>query len=691
MILTQRQSKLIKACLECEDSIRISTLAELVQTSTRTVQREFKLLDEIFREFNLEIAIKNRDGIQIVGDTKDKERLENELFNQVVDYINKEERRNLLIFELLRLDKVEKLIHFANIFRVSEATISHDLDVIEQWFEQFGLHILRKPGLGIEIIGEEANYRQALTSIVHKNIVDNPNYQTMNPYDEGYALEELFETNKGIMKLLDQEILERVIDVLSSHIHELRLDKYTQSSYMGLIIHITIAIKRIKMSEPLNSDQDIKKLITDKKSFAKAEKIARLLENEFEIVIPIVEISYISLHLQCGKEIRNCDISKNSKMDEYINKMIAGLDEKYREALINDQIFHSGLSSHLQPTIIRLKNNLPIYNPLLDDLKLNFEEIFNQASMAGKILGELLDVPISEDEIGFIAMHIGASYERCHAPVNNEKKIRIGIVCASGIGVSALLEARLFKSLDANVKLETMSIEDIESSSCHLLVTTLDLSTQHKNILVVNPLLTMNDIDLIKKKIKEIRQSMHEPEHKLKRMNANKNLKYLGEVSTFILTLCNTITIFETNSFLEKNDVIIKTVKYLEFQKPKEICDAILRRESIGQTIYHEYGFGILHAATDCVDKVSYCLIFPNDQVFKSQSLHDIKFIVFIVIPKNMSVYEKEVISKMNQMVLEQELQELLMSRNIVEIRDYFESMLFIEIQNKLNSGDEND
>lgn len=50
----------------------------------------------------------------------------------------------------------------------------------------------------------------------------------------------------SIMSLLNQDILQRVLQIFSLNRHELNLDRFSQSSYIsGLILHLVIAIERI--------------------------------------------------------------------------------------------------------------------------------------------------------------------------------------------------------------------------------------------------------------------------------------------------------------------------------------------------------------------------------------------------------------------------------------------------------------
>ena len=57
---------------------------------------------------------------------------------------------------------LKKLYYYSELFGVSEATISADLEAAEEWFEPFNLKIIRKPGYGISIEGREKDFRLAL-------------------------------------------------------------------------------------------------------------------------------------------------------------------------------------------------------------------------------------------------------------------------------------------------------------------------------------------------------------------------------------------------------------------------------------------------------------------------------------------------------------------------------------------------
>lgn len=64
--------------------------------------------------------------------------------------------------DLLNAREPRKLFYYSNFLSVSEATISYDLDKIEDWLKAWDLNLLRKPGFGVVIEGREKDFRKAI-------------------------------------------------------------------------------------------------------------------------------------------------------------------------------------------------------------------------------------------------------------------------------------------------------------------------------------------------------------------------------------------------------------------------------------------------------------------------------------------------------------------------------------------------
>lgn len=149
-----------------------------------------------------------------------------------IDYMDKEERQELLCLELLRTKDIQKLFYYSNKFQVSEATISHDLDDLETDFKNFHIQLIRRPGFGVGIEADENVIRQAISSIINKTIqhhilnVDFNRYNIQDVIDQMTANQ-----NSNIKNLLDIQILKQILEVFQTHHQELDLDSIAKSSY----------------------------------------------------------------------------------------------------------------------------------------------------------------------------------------------------------------------------------------------------------------------------------------------------------------------------------------------------------------------------------------------------------------------------------------------------------------------------
>lgn len=305
MIYSPRLKKILEYCLEMDAYVSVDTLANICKTSTRTIFREIKDIDQDLKAYDLQLT-KTKAGLCIEGKEENKAFLLKELKVQGIAYLDKTERRNMLIFELLHSEDLEKLIHYAGMFQVSEATISNDLDAIEPWLQTYDLSLLRKPGFGVQLIGKEENFRRAITSIVNQSIVQNEQLQRINFLDSSSLLHQIFidTGSQSILKLLDQDILTRVLHVFETYQHELSLDRYASVGYIGLIIHLVIAIDRIQKHEAIEESNEVLSMVHMDPAFQQARKMAYYLEIEFDIDIPDVEIAFIALHIKGAKITR---------------------------------------------------------------------------------------------------------------------------------------------------------------------------------------------------------------------------------------------------------------------------------------------------------------------------------------------------------------------------------------------------
>lgn len=92
--------------------------------------------------------------------------------------------------------------------------------------------------------------------------------------------------------------------------------------------------------------------------------------------------------------------------------MLHEVEQELDLEIAYDEELIYGLCLHLKPAINRYKYDLTIKNPLLAEIKKNYQMSFDAAVIMGKYLSRHKGLDINEDEIGYLALHIGAALER---------------------------------------------------------------------------------------------------------------------------------------------------------------------------------------------------------------------------------------------------------------------------------------
>ena len=685
MIYSSRLKKILQIIIETDGYVKVEELAKRLKTSSRTIFRELRHIDDELKEYHVRLVSKAGMGIHMEGSYEDKEALRQELNTEQIQYLNKEERQHLLIFELLRSDEVQKLLHYGALFQVSEATISNDLDSIEPWFRQHDLSLIRKPGVGVGVQGEEAVLRKAMTQLLQEDLQSKESYESVNFLDSQTLLTEIFlHQDAGILNMLNQDILKRILDVFQTNQHELNLDRYAQASYIGLIMHLVIAIERILKNEELKDGGDVVAMVQEDASYQQAQQMAHVLELEFDIDIPDVEIAFIALHIRGAKISR---VEYDSLQDEparqlrdVLYAMLQTYDEDKRYLLMEDEELFQGLLTHLSPTITRLQHDLPIYNPLLSQIQTEYRELYEQTKQACRVLENYCGVSISADETGFITMHIGASLERMQHTAIHRRVIPIGVVCASGIGVSAMLSARIQKSFHPDVRLQIFSMEDVQRHAyddAELLVSTFSLDVADREVIVVTPLLNQQDIHNIRTAL-TCRQELSEPIQKAVQpvSEFREQLRLLHSISEESLLLLDHIRLHISDSDT-LSQLLIESAEYIgkDAAAVEQIRADLQKRESMGPVIMQDLQFALLHAATSAVDTMEILLQYPGHAW--SAEAKNLKFAVVMLVNTQAGRVRKELLSLFSRGLVESEtLLEAVCTQDIERIEEALSQLI---------------
>ncbi len=643
MIPELRLKSILHFLADANAVVTIQQIADEIGVSRRTILREIPEVETWLKKNNFELIKKQGQGIQLAGDEDTRIRLKEILSGNMSVIVNiPKDRQKMLLVELLQQKEPSKLYYFTSKLGVSASTISNDLDKVEGWLEKYNLSLVRKTGLGVYITGEEKDFRRAMISLLYENLSEEELIQIIKdtvPNKRMKANVLQVNVRNRLLNLIDRGSIEKIEGIVYGL--EKRLEyRLAESASIGLMVHLALAIQRIKNNEKISIDPVLLEELKGINEFVFASELADKVASEFDIEIPIDEIGYITMHLK-GARVYNGTVRENGSISKQELMQIAwemidtverefGVDLKQNDKLLYD------LACHLDPALRRLELNLDIRNPLLEQLKQLFPDIYRISERASEVLKQRVGRDIPESEIGFIAMHFGAAIEKSRPAAKRQYKVIVA--CPSGIGSSRLLSVRLekeFKDIEIADTVSTYEVSDqlISEKQADLVISTLPIENCPVKNICVNPLLLEEDKLLIHQALRR-----SGPEDK-KASVSNVSVDFLKSNITHIVSYSSFVTeILENHRILA--DPKIKNEAQLITALSEALSEDADDRELIAKQLLNKNG---LRLAEDCVIMSCYLesgthntllLCRTNKELMKQYCERSAEMVVVLLMPE---------------------------------------------------------
>lgn len=640
MILTPRLVQLLKILLKTEEPMPVDRLAEEVQISKRTVFRELENVQKILDQYCLRLEKKTGKGLRIIGDPLNCEKFLKSLALEEPEIMDKKERQERLILEILKDKNPKKIFYFSNMFQVSESTISNDLEAIAPWFEKSGLKLVRKPGYGVALEGSEENYRRGMTKLIYKNIHHWKPEVFLSPQEkalDGFVLNQGSDT---IYELLNKETIREVNRILES-LMDLRLEKITESSYLGFVINLTLCIERIRKKEKLSMDQELLEEMTENPNYDLALKIGNTLEEAFQIHISKEELAYICIYFNGAKPkyVDREEIQEEKELVSLIYEMMDCYQISVAYELKLDEELIEGLLAHLLPTLTRLKYKIEIDNPLLESVKKDYPEIFENSKKAAQLITKTYGYLVPENEVGFLSLHFGAAMVRLENRKKNYRRVKIAVVCNSGIGISRLMGSRIENIFSEKAAVEVFGKEEILSGNLEpidFIVSNFDIGPINKPVIIVSPILIESDLDKISQKIKAFSMITEEKISGEGELDFQEDFYRIQKTIEEMKSIMDNFLLMDLDHRASVEEVISFIGNRLGKTEDtkKEIIKDLLKRENIGTQVIPEFGFALFHTRTKGVESCSFSLALPDTGEFSHPDFKNIQAAIIMLIPQ---------------------------------------------------------
>ena len=664
--LTTRQKSIIRILTRMDGRpITVAVISEKLGVSTRTILREVPAIEKWMsdNDFNFE----RKPGVgMLVGEAPETLRFIEELLDadNLVPMYSRQERRKHILGELLFSDEPVKSLVFTSKYKISDGTLSEDLDVLDTWLRDHSVQIIRRPGLGIFAEGTELAIRQAISNAVLEfcDVERIPGLITQGTSDDE-KMQSL--SREPLLVFLTPQLLRFSIRILKET--EARLNiYYTDSGQIALIVRIALSIYRIRSGHSLtelNMDMDGLRGLSE---LPTAKLIAFEIEKQFDLEVNAKEKIYLAMHLSATRilsrgssfsdPLQALNIRQVVMAMTSVAEQLTGIPFKSDSTLINDLVSHSSMTEK------QLELNLVSRVTYTEDLKRTYPEIYAAAETACEVLREWVQPRVIHDaEIGLIAMHFAASAERYQ---NSKQKVSVAVVCPTGIGSSRMLAATLtgaFHNLEVRKVISAFSIDTqaLRDNGIDLIISTTDLHIDFPYIVVEkvlkaqDKLLVSQEIDRIGKE--KLQRRIQQGGRHAMIMDVD-DIRRTSEIGAEIVEILNHFRV--VRQARAENIRQMMEMAASVFAGPEEdirrLADCFQEREKLGATYIPDMQICLFHGACDLVEHSRFGFLVLDEPLATTETL--IRGAVIMVVPESFrDSYRVEPAGRLSALLVEDE------------------------------------
>ena len=373
------------------------------------------------------------------------------------------DERSLYIIRALLKDHVDSL----NIYQlcddlfVSYSTIKSDLAKMNQLYHYLDIRFSLKNNR-IFLLGNETSKRKLMSKIVYDQHKDILNIS---------AIEEAFPE-------VDVRRLSIIISRLLQEYHYYLND----FARVNLIMHYALFISRIQHGHYVASGRNIEIKLNNAAEKGIIDEITRQLKDNFDLILSNEELIEFLMLLRANARKIEQDTTQltsetvDPEIAEYVKRIVRKVQDIYYIDLDDDQ-FTIPFIIHVKYLIIRSKEDIFIQNPLINSLKQVSPVLLDAAAYIANDLKNYfrLKKPLSYDEIGFIAIHLGAQIERQNNDIN---KVDAVLLCPDYIQLAATVRNKILYNLGTKINIVATISDpaDLQQYQADLLISTMPLS-----------------------------------------------------------------------------------------------------------------------------------------------------------------------------------------------------------------------
>lgn len=496
ILLDQTSCDLLRYLIQLEEPETIMTISRATNQSRRKIYYHLEKINDALAEAGEVISSSPRVGIVLTAQQKE---LCQSLLEGVDSYsyvMSMTERMQLTVLYICIAKErvtIEKLMELTE---VSRNTVLNDLNEIRNQLasEQYQVNLTSTKAQGYFLKCHPLNKIQYVHSLLYHIFAEgNHSFVTI--------------LTKKIRNFVGDEILlsDDLQDFLNQRVQDVeqdlgkKINRHEIKFMLQVLPYLLLSCRNMALNE--EEQEDLKReftLIRKRIEYQAAKHLNSNLHVTFGLQLNDIEISLLAVLLLSYRKDRDIHATSQDfvQLKEAIDEFIWRFEVSSHFEIENKEDLLRNLLTHCKALLFRKTYGILSKNPLTRQIKEKYAELFAVTKSCSVILEEAWLISLTDDEVAYLALHMGGFLKHNHAEKQDAK--RIYLVCDEGVAVQKLLLKQCLyhlpnENLGAVFTTEQFkSVEDI--LDVDLLITTNDGLETTLPTIQVQPILDYEDV-----------------------------------------------------------------------------------------------------------------------------------------------------------------------------------------------------
>lgn len=499
--LTGRQQAILEYLLGVSEPVPVREIAKRCSLSERTIRYDLETLEVWLKGCDGELVKRPNAGILVKMEPSARGKALRSFSGNEPGFrvLTPKERSETIFYLLLFSEGAVTADELAGKILVSRPTVMNDLRSMNQSLAANELSVASKKGEGYRLQGSETALRACLVEALGKLMAD---CHAISRYSLTNRVIGSLPRTGGLKDLALNYLASVDLDALSnlvSYSREVVHHTMPENDYIRFLLYLAVVVRRAGAG--VVPEEQVAPAQSERREWRLASILAERMNGRFRLNLGGTEVDRLALWLV------SCNIKFPPKTDDKLMDRLSSIVDEMLLVLLSYPNYDMpdfyrdklkmNLLSHLRLTVKKYHLKIPSSNPLLTQMKVNYPEIFTVVYKMAELFEEKTQIPLDEDEIGFIAIHIAASIEEC-SKLRSKKAL---IVCNTGRGAAMVLNNRIRNNIPRLEIKGTLAALDAENKEAlrgvDFIISTVDLPQLDKPVFRVSPIISTAEIDHI--------------------------------------------------------------------------------------------------------------------------------------------------------------------------------------------------